>query len=194
MGRPLEARGLSAFPGRNVMTRKPECNVCDCGAHAWAPATLYGTVLVDREDQHLLERFGWHLLSPKRRSPYAGSGKAKNHLGHRLLHRAILDLPKSEIVDHWNGNGLDCRRKNLRVCLQKQNARNRRSHRGSTSRHLGVSWRTSESKWVAQIMVDGKKISLGRFTSEVDAASAYDAAAVRLFGDFARPNFEAVTR
>lgn len=173
------------------MNRKPECNICDCDAHAWAKATQHGTILVDRADQSWLERFAWHLICPRRQSPHAASGKAKNHGGQRLLHRAILNLKDGEIVDHINGNGLDCRRANFRPCVQKENARNRRSHRGSSSRFRGVSWCKRDKRWVAQIGVDYTRNHIGRFASEIEAAKAYDAEATKRFGQFARLNFQA---
>lgn len=173
------------------MTRKPACNVCDCGRHAWAPATLSRIAIVDYDDRHLLERFAWYTLSPERLTPYAASGKAPNHIGHRLLHRAVLNLACGQVADHRNGNGLDCRRDNLRPCTQLQNTHNRRPMRGSTSRHRGVSWRTVSNSWVAQICIMGRNRRIGEFHTETDAARAYDAEAVKEFGEFARLNFQA---
>lgn len=171
------------------MRRKPNSAVCECRSHAWAKTTQHGVAIVDTSDKHLLEEYAWHMVCPKRISPYAGSRKAMSATGHRLLHRAVLDLADGKIADHINGNGLDCRRVNLRVCTQKQNTHNRRACRGGTSRYRGVSWRDSEKKWIVQIMVDGKNNWLGRFASEEAAARAYDKLASAAFGEFARLNF-----
>lgn len=173
------------------MHRDPECNVCHCGSHAWAPTTKHRVAIVDECDRHLFERFAWHTMCHKRLTPYAGSGKAPNYIGHRLLHRAVLDVPSGVVVDHINGNGLDCRRVNLRVCTQKQNTHNRRPTRGSTSKYRGVSWNKRDQRWIVQITVNGRNKCLGRFLSEDEAAAAYDEAAMQAYGSFARLNFQA---
>lgn len=104
------------------------------------------------------------------------------------LHRVILDALPGQEVDHINGDGLDNRRCNLRLVHQQQNQMNRRAQRGS-SRFKGVSWHSSHRKWRAQIRHNGSKLWLGAFGSEDDAARAYDAAALELFGPYARVNF-----
>lgn len=104
------------------------------------------------------------------------------------LHRVILDARVGQIVDHINGNGLDCRRENLRLTDLTGNARNKRKLKPGTSRFKGVSFHKKAQKWSAQIKAHGKKYHLGLFLNEEDAAAAYDAAAVRLFSDFAKTN------
>lgn len=161
--------------------RKTECNFCECFAHAWAPATKWGIVIVDFQDAHFLMDDAWHLMCPKRLSPYAYSKK-----GGGYLHCQIFKA--SEKVDHIDGNGLDCRRSNLREATQEQNTRNRRSARSSTSRFLGVSWYSEKSKWCAQIRINGRNTHLGYFDREENAALAYNFAAHEHFGEFARFN------
>lgn len=91
-------------------------------------------------------------------------------------------------VDHWNGDGLDNTRKNLRDVTHQQNTVNRPSCRGSASRYKGVFLHVS-GKWKAEFNVDGHRHYLGLFTSEEDAARAYDAISVATHGSYARPNF-----
>src|SRR5678815_2653841 len=90
-------------------------------------------------------------------------------------------------VDHKNGNGLDNRRENLRVCTQAENLANMRKHRG-VSRYKGVTWDSSRRRWLAQIKNHGPNVNLGRYDSEVDAAHAYNEAALRLKGEYALLN------
>ena len=91
-------------------------------------------------------------------------------------------------VDHKNGDGLNNTRENLRICTREQNARNRRSVSGSTSKYLGVSWCKDKKRWRAQISAYGKCKKLGRFKTELEAAIIYNIAARKYYGRFAKPN------
>jgi len=97
------------------------------------------------------------------------------------MHRFILGLKEGELVDHINRDGLDNRRENLRVASHSQNMRNRRLLDGKSSKYRGVVL-VRDGVWVATIGEDGKSIHLGSFTSEEEAAKAYDIA-VRSLGD-----------
>lgn len=109
-----------------------------------------------------------------------------------LMHRLILELNDVEIdgmeVDHRNQNGLYNRRCNLRVATTSQNHANRRRQRNNSSGFTGVSWNKQRSRWTAQIQVNGSKIRLGAHTSKRAAALAYNRAARKHFGEFARLN------
>lgn len=106
------------------------------------------------------------------------------------LHTAIANPPPGMVVDHINGNGLDNRRANLRVCTVKENGRSKRTPRvGKTSPYRGVCYTGGPNPWAAHIKVDGSTISLGGYRSERVAAVAYDVAARKHFGDFAVLNF-----
>jgi hypothetical protein len=106
------------------------------------------------------------------------------------LHRFILGVtdPKIE-VDHKDGNGLQCNRRNLRTATHGQNVHNQRLSKANTSGYKGVSWDTQSRKWTAYIYLGGKQIWLGFFTDKVKAARAYDKAAHKYFGRFAHTNF-----
>ena len=92
------------------------------------------------------------------------------------------------MIDHINGQPDDNRIENLRVCTRLQNQRNVKRHRDNTSGFKGVFWIESQKRFHARITTDGKAEHLGSFVSAVDAARAYDAAAVALHGEFARLN------
>lgn len=101
------------------------------------------------------------------------------------LHRQIMNAQPGEIVDHINGNPLDNRKENLRICTMRQNRQNSAKHQGR-SRYKGVTM--DRDQWRARIRIDGKLISLGHYESEQMAAIAYNAAAMQAFGEYARLN------
>lgn len=101
------------------------------------------------------------------------------------MHRQILGAPAHLVVDHRNGDTLDNRRANLRICTPMQNSRNKRVI-CATSGFKGV--HIHLDVWRANIHVAGKKIFLGLFEDPIEAARAYDAAALTHFGEFAATN------
>jgi hypothetical protein len=105
------------------------------------------------------------------------------------LHRFLMKPPDGTFVDHINGNGLDCRRDNMRTTKQSGNQWNTRSHRDSISTFKGVSQHSKTKRWVAQITAFRKHHHLGCYATEEEAARAYDVAAKRLHGEFAYLNF-----
>ncbi len=107
-----------------------------------------------------------------------------------FMHRVILDAPDGLQVDHINHDGLDNRRSNLRLCTNAQNNMNRTKLEGCSSKYKGVSWHRQKMKWQARITLNGKLKHLGWFSSEEEAARAYDKAAKEHFGDFAKINKE----
>jgi len=141
---------------------------------------------VDDEDFEWLNQWKWCILS--------GRGKlyAARHItkaGKRkviLMHRVILGLCDSKIYcDHINGFGLDNCRKNLRPCNHFQNMRNRKGERGTSSRFKGVCWHKPSGKWQANIVHLGRKLHLGLFRFQAQAARIYNFSAKKYFGEFA---------
>lgn len=106
-----------------------------------------------------------------------------------LMHREILGAKKGDIIDHKNGDPLDNRACNLRLCTSKQNSRNSKIHKNNTTGYKGIVLHKPTGKYHSRIVLDGKKLSLGYFDNPVDAALAYDKKALELFGEFAFLNF-----
>lgn len=88
-----------------------------------------------------------------------------------------------------NGNRMDNRRSNLRIWTRPENLRNAAKRSGCLSQYKGVSFDRKMNQWFATIWFEGRSIALGHYIEEIDAARAYDRAAVELFGEFARLNF-----
>lgn len=149
-------------------------------------------MLADAEDEELLRRYVWAWLEVGRdnRCRYAftgGSGKDR-----RYAHRLVMGLPPGRVpeVDHISGDGLDNRRSNLRVATHALNLANQRPQIGRSSQYKGVCWCKKHRDWEASIKIQGRKIHLGHHRDEVDAALAYDIAALDAWGEYSRPNFE----
>jgi len=102
------------------------------------------------------------------------------------MHRMLMRPRKGYVVDHIDGNGLNNRRCNLRVCTPAQNLANK-APRGGTSQFVGV-YRCRD-KWVAHVTRRGKYYYVGLFDDEVAAAKARDRTAYELHGEYAYLNF-----
>ena len=117
--------------------------------------------------------------------------RAEPHGGPRRLvqmHRYVSLPSPDEEVDHINGDRLDNRRSNLRVCRRGENARNQARHRDNRSGFKGV-FKHQPGWWRARICAAGHIRDLGTFRDPVDVALAYDLAAIELHGEFAHLNF-----
>ena len=152
------------------------------------PLTRGKFALVDDADYEWLSKRKWWYRDCGSNYCYAGSQVRKSNVIHYLyMHREIMQpLPGMEI-DHKNGNGLDNRRCNLRICTRAQNQHNARPQGGS-SQYKGVSWNKYAGKWQAYIDVHGERKHLGYFVSERAAARAYNEEAIRHFPEFAQVN------
>ncbi len=150
------------------------------------------TTLVDDADFEQLSQYKWRLSRGGNvgYSYYAVTTVKNNNKEITVrMHRLIMNSNKDESVDHCNGNGLDNRRKNLRLCTCSQNQANRTKQINNKSGFKGVSWRASRKKWQVRVMQNRKSYFLGYFTDKIEAAKEYDRKAVELFGKFARTNF-----
>jgi hypothetical protein len=110
----------------------------------------------------------------------------------KSLHRHIMGEPQRRYVDHINGNRLDNRKANLRICDYSQSRANsgkKNNKKPVTSQYKGVCKKSANKNWSAYIAFKGERYHLGYFGEEIDAARAYDERARELFGGYARLNF-----
>lgn len=142
-------------------------------------------VLVDDNDYDFLSKFVWYLLDNKT-VQYASTVIEGKTI---LMHQMVLPCPTGYTPDHIDGNGLNNQRNNLRIATHSQQHQNKRKTKLVTSsQYKGVHWNKVKQRWHAQIKKDGKPKYLGLFSSEKDAALAYNRAALEMFGEFAQLN------
>lgn len=152
--------------------------------------TLYATngqvILVDDEDYPNLVGMIWEL-APTQHVLTRTNGRTKPI----MIHHMILPRRDGFEIDHVNGNPLDNRRANLRYCTHAQNMKNRKKHKHSRWEYKGIEKysRPLKRPWRARIVSDGVRYNLGDFATALEAALAYDDAARKLHGEFARTNF-----
>ena len=118
-------------------------------------------------------------------------GMAKNHRVHKLVAHEFIQRPDSNaklVIDHIDRNKVNNQVTNLRWATQQQNMMNMTIRTGTSSQYKGVAYHKTKSKWCAYIMFDRKLLHIGLFANEEDAARAYNAKAIELFGEFANLN------
>lgn len=144
----------------------------------------YGNIIFDKEDLELLKPYTWMVRSNKYVTSSINNKRTQ-------MHRLIMDLKDdSLVVDHINGNPLDNRRCNLRICFQSDNCINKvANHTKLHSKYKGVFSSTNGRTYFSTIQHHGKQYYLGSFSTDVDAAIAYDTAAKEIFGEYAKTNF-----
>lgn len=141
-------------------------------------------VQIDEASTSIVTSYRWTARKNPVGQIYFMSGKL-------YLHRLITNCPEDMVVDHINGDSLDNRTINLRICTKLQNQYNQKKHKGHRhSLYKGVTFRKDlKSKpWEAFIYAHGKSKRLGYFTTEIEAALAYNEAAQKHYGEFARLN------
>lgn len=159
------------------------------GDIAMVTLTKDHVAIIDAADVGLVAGRNWHALTGSRREARRNVYAARSEIvGGRsrciLLHRLLTDCPEGFDVDHIDGDGLNCRRSNLRICTHQENVRNSRRSRRNKTDAKGVSRRGD--RFTACIETDGRSIYLGIYDTQAEAAAAYQGAASVLFGEFAR--------
>jgi hypothetical protein len=148
--------------------------------------------IVDPNDYYRLREYKWHAL--RKYYKFYAARRIPNRKGEKgktiHMHREVANTPDGLLCDHINGNALDNRKANLRSATALQNKWNSRKYSQScSSKYKGVRFHKGIQKWTAMITVRHKRIHLGTFEDETEAAKAYDKAAKKYFGQYAYLNF-----
>lgn len=134
----------------------------------------------DKQDFDLIKDHSWSLTNGYPSSFIKGK--------FIYLHRLVLNPKTGELIDHINGNKLDNRKENLRLCTNQQNTFNSKKQKNCSSKYKGVCWDKNKNKWLSQIRINEKHVQIGRYKNEIDAAKAYNEVAKKYFGEFAKLN------
>ncbi len=142
-------------------------------------------ILVDPEDKWLLERWSWQINRYVVRSKWVKNSDGMWKHKSEYLHKVICPSPEGFITDHINGNRLDNRRSNLRVCTQKNNTWNAKPRKDNRLGTKGVVWREKSRDYVAYINVNKKRICLKTHKTLESAIRARKAAEAKYHGIYA---------
>ena len=143
-------------------------------------------VLVDDDDFKELSKYKWYYHPTRHyQSAYINSQRVS-------LHRYIMTINNYNIenlsIDHINGNVLDNRKDNLRICKHFENTKNRKLQKNNKSGYKGVEIRNN--KYRVRLFCNGNRVYHKTFDNPIDAAKAYDEQAKKYFGEFANLNFK----
>lgn len=139
--------------------------------------------LVDNADFEWLNKYKWFA------TPFGHPIRGERHGGRKglycniFMHREIMKMPKGKFTDHINRNPLDNRKTNLRICTLRENTYNSKNRTGHPL-YKGLNWLERLQKWQVRI----RNEYLGVFKSDKEAALAYNQAATKYFGEFAKLN------
>lgn len=142
--------------------------------------------IVDADVYDELSQYTWHLHGKyaARKLPHKNGEKQITV----LMHRVVARMPDGMMTDHINGITIDNRRCNLRPATMSGNVRNRFLSRRNTTGYKGVSFCKRDKVYLATIRVNNYQHCLGYFKNPRDAAAAYNEAALRFYGEYARIN------
>jgi hypothetical protein len=165
---------------------------CDEFTQVIINSETYGefTIIVDNEDVPMLKNHTWGInkcwnkKTNKHPHFYAGCNMPDGR-SCVLMHRMIMDAPKGKIVDHINGNKLDNRKCNLRICTQVENCENSKKYVNNISGHAGVCWDSTYKKWCAYIKTKRCNRRLGNYDDINEAIKARKLAEIRYFREYA---------
>ena len=141
--------------------------------------------LVDDEDYEELSKYKWFVIY---NNCMIYAVKSIGY-GNRSMHSYLLSKKEGYVRDHKDGNGLNNQKDNLRYATSSQNQFNRKKqNRPTSSKYKGVNFNKSNKNWYVRIAINGKRICLGAFINETNAALAYNEAARKYHGEYAKLN------
>ena len=156
----------------------------------YIPLTQGKQAIVDDEDYPELIKHKWYYKV--NRKVYPGYAIRAYYIGKKQkvirMHRFLLKISGKERGDHRNGNTLDNRKENLRICTQGDNTRNSVKRKDTDNIYKGIHFVKNRNKWIARIQFNYKRIHSGYFNNPEDAAQKYNEMAKKYFGEFARFN------
>jgi len=133
------------------------------------PLTQGKVSLVDDGDYERINQYRWY--AQKSGNVFYAARGLPNRGGGIYMHQDIISTKKGEMTDHINGNGLDNRRKNLRIVTHRENLQN--LHIKKTSKYPGVYWNKQKEKWQTQIKTPLGRQHLGVYSDEETAGLIY---------------------
>lgn len=142
--------------------------------------------IVDTDGWEKVKNFKWYYCQGYATRQAKGCKRDNRYF--IRMHRFLTEVPYGMDVDHINGDKIDNRMSNLRICTRSENLMNSKKRNGCRSKYKGVGFSKVSNKWRAYIQKNGRSMHLGLFINEEEAARAYNEAAKKHFGEFARLN------
>ncbi len=158
------------------------------GNVAYVPLTRGYEAVIDAADVAKVSGLSWRALILRRRDGSIKAVYAQSEIGGRTarLHRVVSGAAQGVLVDHRDGDGLNCRSANLRPATVAQNGQNQRMRVDNTSGFKGAHWDSKAKRWQARIAANGRRVHLGMFGCKTAAWLAYLKASAAMHGDFGR--------
>ncbi len=178
-------------PGADRRASKPKPipenrKVYIVGDLAYLPLTRGFIAVLDAADAHLVAPYRWRCITSDGHNYAARTAGPRRRNEIVYLHRVLMEAPDGVTVDHRDNDGLNNRRKNLRLATTSQNGMNSRMQRNNSTGFKGVSLVRRSGKFSAIIIANRKTYNLGTFSTAQEAHAAYRGAAKVLHGKFAR--------
>ncbi len=163
-------------------------------------------IVIDDEMYDMVCEHNWYIIKSGN-NLYAVRNRPRLDVNKETqMHRMVINAKKGDVVDHKDRNSLNNTLSNLRICNYSQNNANKKSKKDSSSKYLGVEFRSIPrthfiksagkfktyytDRYIARISTNNKQVHVGAFKFEEDAARAYDEAAKKYHGEFANLNFK----
>jgi hypothetical protein len=189
---------MARFSGRKA-DLTPACHIYSGLHHVRLDMTITQKRVQELFDYHPDGKLLWKKRTGPRSNPNEAAGSLtpqgylrvkfdkKNYLIHRLIY--LWHTGKMPVfVDHKDQNKANNKIENLRPATKSQNNCNTKLRKDNKSGFCGVHWHKATNTWAAQINVNNQGLHIGLFDDKEKAAIAYNEAAIRLHGEFARLN------